>query len=163
MKMKVKDGYLLIRIPLESIPGWGEDEDGWEDEPAPKKPKKPKAPRQVEHTEACVKLRAAELIFSRQWPMHCRTCAAKGWILNNQTGQKISCPRCLEFGLCARCGNSALQKRSDEDGTYYACPDPDAGCGWSQRDAFSTAAEAAGIIAPVWRCTCEKENQDEAV
>lgn len=148
MKVKIKDGYLVIRIPLTDLPF-----DGGE----PEKPQSHK-PQPIHHSAECVGLRASEMKFAVTWPIHCRTCAAKGYYTNGSTGQKVTCPRCLEFGMCPRCGNSALEKVSTEDGTFVVCP----GCDWDQRDAFAPAASAAGIIAPVWRCICGREEAANA-
>lgn len=150
MKVKIKDGYLVIRIPLEDLPLLVDD--GFT---------QPKSkPKPIVHTPECISLKRRELLFDRDWPIHCRTCAAKGYIPGAE-GQKCSCPRCLEFGICPRCGNSALAKISTEDGTFVHCGNEN--CEWDQREAMMPSAEAAGMIAPVWRCNCEKEEQDATV
>ena len=154
MKVKIKDGYLVIRIPLGDLP-FGPDS---LHAVAPFVPKKPKEYAPLKHSDICLALRKAEVMFARQWPIHCRTCAARGYITRAETGQKQACPRCIEFGLCSRCGNSALGKVSTEDGTYFVCGNDN--CGWDQAQALTPAAEAAGLTAPVWRCECEKENAD---
>lgn len=154
MKAKIKDGYLVIRIPLTDLPLPLE----WEMVSAPRKAKK-EPPKPLAHTEACLMQRRAEMLFTKQWPVHCRTCGAKGYI-PGEGGQKRVCPRCLDFGICARCGTSALGKVSTEEGTFAICNQGENACGWSQAEAFSPAAEAAGLTAPVWRCNCEKENAD---
>lgn len=154
MKWKIKGDYLVIRIPLaemeEAILEAGTAE--WNE---PVKVKAPKAPAKVEHTDECLSLRKAEVIYTRQWPVHCRTCNARGWIEERSTGQKRQCPRCLEFALCPRCGSSALRKVSTEDGTYVVCENEP--CQWNQMDALRPSAIAAGLSAPVWRCNCEQE------
>lgn len=158
MKVKIKNGYLVIRIPLADITSLRYAEAGG-DVPKVKAPKlKP-----VTHTEECIVSHKLALTFDRQWPAHCRTCGAKGFI-PGPGGQKRTCPRCLEFNICPRCGSSALGKVSTEDGTYAVCDGGENACGWSQAGAFSPAAEAAGLIAPVWRCNCsEKEDTDAGV
>lgn len=157
MKVKIKDGCLVIRIPLGELPStalWTVHSDSVL--PRAKKPK----PAPVVHSEECLGLRHREALFAKEFPVHCRTCAAKGWIAGAE-GQKRTCPRCLEFGLCPRCGNPALTKVSGEEGTFAICP----GCDWNQFQAMSRkagAAEAAGLTAPVWRCECSTKEETDA-
>lgn len=147
MKAKIKNGYLVLRIPLADLPF---------EFPVDVRPPKLKPPKAVpfEHTQECMVLRAKEEQFAREWPIHCRTCRAAGFI-PAAGGQKRACPRCIEFGLCARCGNSALGKVTTEEGTFYRCPQ----CEWDQAAAFDGAAEAMGLVSPRWYCVCDKEDE----
>lgn len=177
MKWKIKGDYLVIRIPLRDMSHAILEAETAEWNKAGELPKprvttaelqrkiaelqaeaaldeddEPLDPEPIEHTKECMILRAQEEQFAREWPVHCRTCRAAGYI-GVANGQKKSCPRCIEFHLCPRCGNSALTKMTTEEGTFFNCP----GCEWNQAAALSPRAEALGLQSPRWFCLCEKE------